>query len=65
MTKTLKFVYSIILFITLFLVAKNVDALKKCITFEDCPISKTRVYKCLHGECRYTIPYIPKVPKVK
>ncbi|KEH33005.1 Nodule Cysteine-Rich (NCR) secreted peptide [Medicago truncatula] len=54
MAKTLKFVYVIVLFLSLFLAAKNIDALPVCQTAADCPEgTRGRTYKCINNKCRY------------
>nr|AFK36575.1 unknown [Medicago truncatula] len=63
MAKTLKFVYVIVLFLSLFLAAKNIDgrvsynsfiALPVCQTAADCPEgTRGRTYKCTNNKCRY------------
>ncbi|KEH42094.1 putative Late nodulin [Medicago truncatula] len=51
MDKTIKFVYAMILFISMFLAARNVDAYLKCKTVHDCPKSQV-VYRCVGNYCR-------------
>ncbi|AES97869.1 Nodule Cysteine-Rich (NCR) secreted peptide [Medicago truncatula] len=53
MVKTLKFVYDMILFIFLYLVAKNVAESIECRTVADCPklISSKFVIKCIEKRC--------------
>ncbi|KEH40931.1 Nodule Cysteine-Rich (NCR) secreted peptide [Medicago truncatula] len=65
MAKTLKFVYVIVLFLSLFLATKNIDgrrvsynsffrALPVCQTAADCPEgTRGRTYKCINNKCRY------------
>ncbi|AES77508.1 putative Late nodulin [Medicago truncatula] len=53
MPKSLKFVYTMILFIFLFLITKNVDALHDCEYDDDCPKSTSkRTYRCINKKCR-------------
>ncbi|KEH33033.1 putative Late nodulin [Medicago truncatula] len=48
-----KFVYAIIFFIFLFLVANNVEGYIVCITDNDCPENtEVRQYECIEGRCR-------------
>ncbi|AES97888.1 putative Late nodulin [Medicago truncatula] len=49
----LKFVYTIILFIYLFLFENSVDGYIKCKTVVDCPylISRTLVIMCINKQC--------------
>ncbi|KEH26325.1 putative Late nodulin [Medicago truncatula] len=56
MVKTLKFVYYMILFLSLFLFIKNVDgAFVKCETDDDCPkYNGFRKYECVNNWCRLT-----------
>nr|QQO74617.1 nodule-specific cysteine-rich peptide G01 [Pisum sativum] len=53
MDKTYMCVYAILLFISLFVIAKNVDALQ-CETDADCPQIPNLhpiVYRCLNNNC--------------
>ncbi|AES68847.1 putative Late nodulin [Medicago truncatula] len=54
-----KFVYAIILFIFLFLVAKNVKGYVVCRTVDDCPPDTRDLrYRCLNGKCKsYRLSY--------
>ncbi|CAL5196781.1 unnamed protein product [Lathyrus oleraceus] len=54
MDKTLKCIYVMVLFLSIFLVVKKVDALYKCENVEDCPQLyefTTIDYKCILGTC--------------
>ncbi|AES98048.1 putative Late nodulin [Medicago truncatula] len=54
MAKTLNFVCAMILFISLFLVSKNVALyIIECKTDADCPISKLNMYnwRCIKSSC--------------
>ncbi|KEH30136.1 putative Late nodulin [Medicago truncatula] len=53
MAKTLKNIYSIIIFLSIFLVVMNVDGeLINCITDDDCPKSEFRKWVCINNICR-------------
>ncbi|KAL5061798.1 hypothetical protein RYX36_023535 [Vicia faba] len=54
MDKTFKFIYVMVLFLSIFMVVKKVDALYKCEKVEDCPQLyefTTIDYKCILGTC--------------
>nr|ABN08811.1 Late nodulin [Medicago truncatula] len=57
MAKTLKFVYVMILFTSLFLFAKNVVGYINCKTDDDCPKLESRmvVLKCTNSRCAAVI----------
>ncbi|RHN60951.1 putative Late nodulin [Medicago truncatula] len=53
MVKTFKFIYSIIIFLSPFLVVMNVDGeLIKCTMDADCPTSLNRKWLCINNICR-------------
>ncbi|KEH30135.1 putative Late nodulin [Medicago truncatula] len=53
MAKTLKFVYAMIIFLSLFLMATNIDsALIECQIDDDCPPIKFAKYLCINYKCR-------------
>ncbi|CAJ2648509.1 unnamed protein product [Trifolium pratense] len=55
MAKTLTFAYAVILFLFLFFVARNIDALIPCKNDSDCPDSTyTRTFRCVNKVCRWT-----------
>nr|ABD28310.1 Late nodulin [Medicago truncatula]ABS31394.1 nodule-specific cysteine-rich peptide 96 [Medicago truncatula]AFK47261.1 unknown [Medicago truncatula] len=62
MARTLKFVYAVILFLSLFLVAKGDDVKIKCVVAANCPdLMYPLVYKCLNGICvqfTLTFPFV-------
>ncbi|CAL5201172.1 unnamed protein product [Lathyrus oleraceus] len=54
MAKVLKFIYTMILFLSIFLLSKEVRAMIKCETDKDCPdISNMEVmiFKCINNLC--------------
>ncbi|CAL5201160.1 unnamed protein product [Lathyrus oleraceus] len=66
MIKPLKFVYGIILFISLFLLSKEAcGAAVKCEKDEDCPISgfEPLIFKCINHLCE-AVKKDPKAPIV-
>ncbi|CAL5202788.1 unnamed protein product [Lathyrus oleraceus] len=66
MTKPLKFVNAIILFISLFLLSKKTcEAVVRCEKDEDCPISgfEPLIFKCINNLCE-AVKKDPKAPIV-
>ncbi|CAJ2648300.1 unnamed protein product [Trifolium pratense] len=66
MAKTLKHVYTWILFLSLFLIAKEVVAYFKCLDSYDCPKvpdEKTFLYECINYRCElFLLESVPLVP---
>nr|QQO74619.1 nodule-specific cysteine-rich peptide G03 [Pisum sativum] len=57
MAKTFNFVYALILFLFLFLIAKNIEANNECTTDFDCPKSIVCMlpykWKCVGSYCEF------------
>ncbi|RHN68148.1 putative Late nodulin [Medicago truncatula] len=51
MTKTLKFICIMILFLSLFLVAESFATGMPCKTDKECPNTSTHKYKCINDDC--------------
>ncbi|KEH42093.1 putative Late nodulin [Medicago truncatula] len=62
MAKTLKVMYTMVLFFSLFLVAKNVDAYVWCETVEDCFKSQYFIFDCINNQC-INVGKNPKEPR--
>lgn len=66
MAKTLKFIYIWILFLSLFLIVKEVVAYFKCLNKDDCPEvpnEKAFIYECISYRCElFLLEAVPMVP---